>query len=623
MISVYGNLIDNEVNIRKQENFQRYNRLIQWGRKHPTRFIEKVLGIQLLDYQKWIIMGTWTAEKAAWVCSRNAGKTFLGAVYLMTKAILFPQFKINIMNVSGRQSFDTFMKIEDIAKKNIASLLNTTDVFFDELIKSNANTDGFTHSQKGYECNLYNGSQIRALVGKPETVVGVRSNINFYDEAGKIPQAFFDLTEPFTAQNRDFKTGSGFDASVYPKDIPTQCIYSSSAEDINTHLWAMYKLCAMNMMMGIPGYFCADVNCDIPLAPKLNGKAMSPLLKQSEIDDAMKSNEARAMREYYNIFDNTGGIDALVKRQDILRNEQDYLPIFKSEGPEHHYGLFYDPALQQDNSFVLIVEYWKDKKRGWLGKIVNGINLIEKLPNGDKKPLRSPEQLEWIRKLIVAYNGKVPEYENVMFYVDAGAGGGGRGYADNLMLPWTDHDGIEHAGIIDLTDDTAKEQAEKFRQSKDICRIIEPRKWRTTMFGECAEMIINDYLIFPMPVPKRGIWEKDGEKYELSKEELRALLEIDLMKEELVAIVKTKTPSGDVKYGLPPEKSRKLHDDRAYTCVLAAHHLAQMRREEILGSAEPTTNMDVLFSNRVFQNPQTKQSANPFSGFTNPFGRRR
>ena len=36
MISVYGNLIDNEVNIRKQENFQRYNRLIQWGRKHPT-----------------------------------------------------------------------------------------------------------------------------------------------------------------------------------------------------------------------------------------------------------------------------------------------------------------------------------------------------------------------------------------------------------------------------------------------------------------------------------------------------------------------------------------------------------------------------------------------------------
>ena len=101
------------------------------------------------------------------------------------------------------------------------------------------------------------------------------------------------------------------------------------------------------------------------------------------------------------------------------------------------------------------------------------------------------------------------------------------------------------------------------------------------------------------------------------------MLEIDLMKEEIVAIVKTKTSSGDVKYGLPPNKTRKMHDDRAYTCVLAAHHLAQLRREEILGSAEPAMNMDVLFSNRVFQNPQNKQSTNPFSGFVNPFGRRR
>lgn len=368
------------------------------------------------------------------------------------------------------------------------------------------------------------------------------------------------MTEPFTAQNRDFKTGGGFDASVYPKDIPTQCIYASSAEDVNSHLWEMYKLCAKNMMMGIPGYFCADINCDIPLAPKLNGKAMSPLLKQSEIDDAIKNNEARAMREYYNIFDNTGGTDALVKRQDILRNEREYLPIFSSESPDKHYGLFYDPASQQDNSFVLIVEFWKDKKRGWLGKIVNGINLIEKLPSGEKKPLRFPEQLEWLRKLIVAYNGKVPEYENVMFYVDAGAGGGGRNYADNLMLSWADRDGEEHRGIIDLTDETAKQQAEKFMQAKDVCRIIDPRKMRTQMFYECGEMIANDYLTFTMPLPRGGVWEKDGEKYELTKEEIRALLEIDLLKEELVSIVKTKTPAGDIKYGLPPDKSRKMHE---------------------------------------------------------------
>ena len=122
MISVYHNLIDNEVNIRKQEIFERYNRLIQWGRKHPTRFIERVFKIELLDYQKWIILNTWTAEKAVWVCSRNAGKTFMGAIYLMTRALLFPKLEIKIMNVSGKQSFETFAKMENIAKKNIPSL---------------------------------------------------------------------------------------------------------------------------------------------------------------------------------------------------------------------------------------------------------------------------------------------------------------------------------------------------------------------------------------------------------------------------------------------------------------------------------------------------------------------
>ena len=135
MISVYHNLIDNEVNIRKQEIFERYNRLIQWGRKHPTRFIEKVFKIDLLDYQKWIILNTWTAEKAVWVCSRNAGKTFMGAIYLMTRALLFPKLEIKIMNVSGKQSFETFAKMENIAKKNIPSLIGASDVFFDELVK--------------------------------------------------------------------------------------------------------------------------------------------------------------------------------------------------------------------------------------------------------------------------------------------------------------------------------------------------------------------------------------------------------------------------------------------------------------------------------------------------------
>ena len=81
MISVYSRNTAIEVSVRKLEIIERFSRLIQWGRQHPTRFIELVFKIKLLDYQKYIILGTWTAKKAVWLCSRNTGKTFIGAVY--------------------------------------------------------------------------------------------------------------------------------------------------------------------------------------------------------------------------------------------------------------------------------------------------------------------------------------------------------------------------------------------------------------------------------------------------------------------------------------------------------------------------------------------------------------
>jgi len=74
-------------------------------------------------------------------------------------------------------------------------------------------------------------------VGTEKTVLGERSNLNFYDEAGSIGPEFFTRTEPFATQSKDFKTGSGLNADILPKDIPNQLIYSSSAEDVNTVLF--------------------------------------------------------------------------------------------------------------------------------------------------------------------------------------------------------------------------------------------------------------------------------------------------------------------------------------------------------------------------------------------------
>lgn len=52
MISVYGDLIDNNLTIRDQDAIDKYVRLIQWGRRNPIQFIEKIMQIPLMDYQK-------------------------------------------------------------------------------------------------------------------------------------------------------------------------------------------------------------------------------------------------------------------------------------------------------------------------------------------------------------------------------------------------------------------------------------------------------------------------------------------------------------------------------------------------------------------------------------------
>ena len=60
MISVYKNSTEIEVTTRRAEIFEKYNKVIQYGRRNPVWFIEEISKVPLLDYQKYIIMNSWT-----------------------------------------------------------------------------------------------------------------------------------------------------------------------------------------------------------------------------------------------------------------------------------------------------------------------------------------------------------------------------------------------------------------------------------------------------------------------------------------------------------------------------------------------------------------------------------
>lgn len=634
-INVIYNQSNYELSQRRKEIWDKYNKIILWGRKHPLRFAEHFLGLQFTDHQKYIFMNSWVSKFITWVMSRSSGKSYLSAPYVMTRSLLIPNHQTYIMSVTGAQSKETFKKMENLALGQIASVTGSTSVFLNELEKPNSNSQGFTHDKNSYHCHLYNGSSIYTLNSIINNTVGIRSNLNLYDEAGKIEKEFFALSKPFTVQNTDFITGKGINFDCYPKQFPNQIILASSAEDIFTELWESYKQGAMEMMMGNPEYFVCDIDCNFSLYPKMDGKPCTPLLTQSTIDEAIAQNEFRANREYYNKFDTTGGEDCLVRKTTLDKCSQSYFPVFEYEDGKK-YVLIWDPSSKLDNSVIMVFEIFQDNEKGWMGKVVNCKNLIETKNNGEKKVIQKPDQLNIIKEMMLAYNGPGLEYKNIQKIVfDAGAGGGGFDMAQFIMPEWKGRDGKLHLGIIDKEDKYSKELISRFPSAVPILTLANFTKDKVDMYEKASDALNQGLIIFPKEMTARGEMEFERENadgdieliYEkLSKEEIRACVEIDMLKYELMAMQKNKNSTSlKISYDtIPSKKNEGVKDDRADCMAMFCHYLMNLRATEKLNNYKKNTNNYAVLSNKrkIAQNNMFDRRPNPFSGRgDNPFKR--
>lgn len=624
MINVIFNDINYKTDKFKKKKPQEYLRLIKWGRKYPTRFVEKILEIPLTDHQKYIFLSIWNSQSSCILASRASGKSFIIAVYIMARCLLFPNYEVALLSPDGKQSKLLLGKVEDLAKHRITTLKNKSNVFFNEVVKS-PNSDGFHHSDFDY-LTLYNGATITTYNSDPKRNVGVRCNLIVYDEAGKIPRETFALCDPFIAVSGAFQTGD-INTECYPEQMPNQRILLSSAESIDTELFDTYKLCAMKMLEGDPNYFVVDLNCEMSLHPKMNGKDFAPLLTQDVIDDAMSKNEVKAMREYYNLFDNNNGENSVVRRSAIDRNSVTFAPMLASQSKDDKFLLIYDPAERIDNSFVLIVRYWHDDEEGWKMQIVNGINFIEMLPDGTKKIIAKPQQVERFKKIMLDYNGYNfgnKDWTNIEIYIDPGAGGGGYTVATYLLDNWKAEDGSIHFGIIDKSDKNMVLEASKFPTAKEVLHLPSAKGLKTEMFSCVSDMIEQNLVQFPKPLNIRQEFEYEienpdgsrGIKYiKASKEEIRALTEIDLMITEICSMQKVKTQNGNIQIKLAANLERKMHDDRAYCLAMACYHLSQLRTKERLEKQKADNGWKKKYKDS--NKPSNNSNSNIFNNDTN------
>lgn len=620
---------------RKMEGMQKLSEIKQWGLRNPTKFMERFIGVDLLDVQTYTFMNSWDKMYALWLCTRNYGKSTLLALYYMTRGMLLNNCRCYICAGTSDQSIETFEKIVSIAKNEIESFTGLTDVFRNEVVINMTNNDGFIRNPAGFTYRLYNGSFVKTLNSNVNAKRGKRAEAVCFDESGFLDEEVFQVIEPYTAQDKNFKMGGSVNVTTLPKELPNQLLYTSSASTTDSYFYKKYKEYSKAMIWGSKDHFVADINCEIMFNATYRGKIYpASLLTKEKVDNAMRENKEKALREYYNIFTSDGGADAIFKRSMIVKNSTIRPPIMFNDTKDRLFALAYDPARSMDNSFVLVGEYYKDSSDNWRMRIANGINFMD-LSKKNKTPMRTPEQVKKLKQLILDYNGdEVDDYTNISnIFIDAGSGGAGVNIADYLMEDWYEegHEGEQkylHRGLIDK--EQSSDYVKKFPNAVDKIKLLPPTMYKSIIYEAAIEMMRLDLIDFTAEYDNKGyltmldIDEKEMAKakkdliakykdksmskseldrlveeelqernlastkiYKLSPDEELGLVQIDSLKEEMVNMVRKKRESGKDGFELSTEKQNKLHDDRSYCFSMLCYGLSELRREHIKNKKRP------------------------------------
>lgn len=160
------------------DNFQSQMHIwVAYYRANPHRFAKEFLNIDLKIYQVILLWAMMHNHVFMFIGSRGIGKSFLSAVFLVTRCILYPDSKIVIAAGVKSQAINVLLKVED------------------ELMpKSNLLQREISHVDTGLQkaaIKFQNGSIIR-VVAATDSARSLRANIILVDEFRMVKKEIID-----------------------------------------------------------------------------------------------------------------------------------------------------------------------------------------------------------------------------------------------------------------------------------------------------------------------------------------------------------------------------------------------------------------------------------------------
>ena len=167
----------------------------------------------------------------------------------------------------------------------------------------------------------------------------------------------------------------------------------------------------------------------------------------------------------------------------------------------------------------MVGEIYLDEEVGYKMRICNGVSFVD-VSKKKKTPMRTPEQVAFVKQMILDYNGqKSADYENIeAILIDAGAGGGGHILADYFMEDWIDNQGKQHKGLIDKIE--SADYISKFPNAVDKLKLMNPKRYKVEMYDALVEMLGLDLISFTDEYDMKGhlnIFENTEVEYQDEK----------------------------------------------------------------------------------------------------------
>lgn len=230
------------------EDLEKAEYLLSYFRQFPYAFCEQYLGVKLYEYQKIWLYEMMHCYNVILICCRNLAKTFISALYLCVRCILYPKTKVVVTAPERQQAVETITKIMDMMKDSPMLRAEISDI---------------SDALNSPRCLFWNGSTIR-IATMSEGSRHYRANLILCDEyIGSDPRILTDVIQAFMGDHRKplYLNEPKYRTSEYDylKEKDTE-IYCSSAGREGTWAYEMFVDYFEKMIDGNEDFFV----CDLP-----------------------------------------------------------------------------------------------------------------------------------------------------------------------------------------------------------------------------------------------------------------------------------------------------------------------------------------------------------------------